>query len=223
MNTPMASHALDLNGLRVSRETKERLEHFTSLFHRWARTINLVAPSTLSDLWTRHIVDSAQIYALSPGPKTWIDLGSGGGFPGIITAILLAEAGGGWVHLVESNQKKAAFLRVALQETSARGTVHVSRIEDMPAIVPACDALSARALASLDHLLELTEPWLVDSHTTAFFHKGRDYNAEVSKARGRFHFDLVKHQSVVEADSVILEISQVANQRPGAGAIDVTR
>ena len=78
----IASPTKELNGLRVSRETSERLEHFASLFQKWAKSINLVAPSTLSDLWQRHIADSAQIYQLSPGPKRWVDLGSGGGFPG---------------------------------------------------------------------------------------------------------------------------------------------
>lgn len=112
-----ASLTQALNGLRVSRETVQKLEHFASLFQKWARSINLVAPSTLEDLWRRHILDSLQLYQLSPGPKTWVDLGSGGGFPGVITAICLSEAEGGWVHLVESNNKKAAFLRVALRET----------------------------------------------------------------------------------------------------------
>jgi 16S rRNA (guanine527-N7)-methyltransferase len=219
----MTSRRTELNGLRVSRETTERLDHFMALFLKWAKTINLVAPSTIGDLWDRHIRDSAQIYALNPGPQTWLDLGSGGGFPGVITAILLTEVEDGWVHLIESNQKKAAFLRVALQETSARGAVHLSRIEDAPKVVAACDAISARALASLDQLCSLTEPWMTGTATRAFFHKGRDYAAEVSKARGRYDFDLLKHRSVVEPDSVILEITQMKKQSQSAGAIDVSR
>ena len=82
---------MELNGLRVSRETQERLQHFAELFTKWAKAINLVAPSTMSDMWSRHIADSAQIFQISPRPQTWIDLGSGGGFPGVITAIFLAE------------------------------------------------------------------------------------------------------------------------------------
>lgn len=196
-----------LNGQSVSRETAERLELFAELFRKWARIINLVAPSTLDELWHRHIADSAQIYQLSPNPSRWLDLGSGGGFPGIITAIMLAETGGGWVHLVESNQKKAAFLRVALNETGARGSVHPERIESVIGSIPSCEKISARAVAELDQLLLWSSKWMIDSDTTAFFHKGRDYRSELAKARSRWDFDLVENISVVEPDSVILEIS----------------
>lgn len=219
----MASQSPELIGLRVSRETTERLDHFVQLFLRWAKTINLVAPSTLGDIGNRHIRDSAQIYQLAPGPRTWIDLGSGGGFPGVITAILLAEISDGWVHLVESNQKKAAFLRVALQETGARGSVHVLRIEDAPLTLPSCDAISARAVADLTLLMRFILPWMTDTQTRAFFHKGRDYQAEVDKARGRYDFDMVKHQSIIEPDSVILEITRMQQLSQGTGAIDVAR
>jgi len=203
-----------LNGLRVSRETREKLEHFAALFQKWARSINLVAPSTLDDLWHRHILDSLQIFQLSPGPKTWVDLGSGGGFPGVITAICLSEHSDGWVHLVESNNKKAAFLRVALNDTGARGTVHPIRIEAAPAAIPSCDAISARALADLTQLLDHCAPWMLQegSRTVAFFHKGRDYQQEVDKAVSRFQFDLVKHASVVEPDSVVLEIANLSRR-----------
>ncbi|SES43819.1 16S rRNA (guanine(527)-N(7))-methyltransferase RsmG [Rhizobium sp. NFR03] len=219
----MASQLDELIGLRVSRETADRLQHFSQLFLKWAKTINLVAPSTLGDLDNRHIRDSAQIYALAPGPRTWVDLGSGGGFPGVITAILMAESPEGWVHLIESNQKKAAFLRVALQETGARGSVHVLRIEDAPAKIPACDAISARAVADLSLLLQFIAPWMKDAATRAYFHKGRDYETEVTNARGRYDFDLVKHQSIVEPDSVILEITRMQQLSQGAGAINVAR
>lgn len=107
----IASPHHELNGLRVSRETSERLAHFASLFQKWAKSINLVAPSTISDMWQRHIADSAQIFQLCSGPKRWVDLGSGGGFPGIITAIFLAELSDGWVHLVESNKKGSLSAR----------------------------------------------------------------------------------------------------------------
>ncbi|UIK05437.1 16S rRNA (guanine(527)-N(7))-methyltransferase RsmG [Neorhizobium galegae] len=203
-----------LNGKSVSRETQEKLEHFSSLFQKWAKAINLVAPSTLDELWRRHIADSAQIFQLSPQPRKWLDLGSGGGFPGIITAIFLAEAQEGWVHLVESNQKKAAFLRVALSETGARGSVHPLRIESASKALPDCERISARALAELDPLLSYTSAWMIDKETRAFFHKGRDYEAEVEKARGRWVFDLIKHRSAVEPDSIILEICNLRHKEP---------
>lgn len=199
--------------LDVSRETQERLETFATLFKKWAKAINLVAPSTLSEMWDRHIADSAQIYALQPGPCTWVDLGSGGGFPGIVTAILLTGSGDGWVHLVESNNKKAAFLRTAILETGARASVHAIRIEEAPAVIERCDAISARALADLDLLLEFGFPWVERNADLAFFlHKGRDYQREIDKALGRWRFDLVKHGSIVEPDSVVLEISKLSRQ-----------
>ncbi len=205
---------MKINGQSVSRETLDRLEHFVELFKKWNATTNLVAPSTLQDLWSRHIADSAQIFQLAPQPCTWADLGSGGGFPGIITAIFLAEAKDGWVNLVESNHKKAGFLRVALKETGARGSVHPIRIESAPEAIGPCDAISARALADLDLLLDYIQPWAVRrENLRCYLNKGRDYEAEVQKARGRWEFDLVVHQSSVEASSVVLEISHLAAKR----------
>lgn len=197
--------------LDVSRETMERLDTFVALFRKWAKAINLVAPSTLSEIWSRHIVDSMQISALYPGPRDWVDLGSGGGFPGIVTGILLTGAGDGWVHLVESNNKKAAFLRTAILETGARASVHAIRIEDAPAVIDRCDAISARALADLDLLMEFGLPWAERNPDLRFFlHKGRDYQREVDKALGRWRFDLVRHASIVEPDSVVLELSNLS-------------
>lgn len=202
-----------LRDLDVSRETEERLTIFVALFQKWAKAINLVAPSTLLEVWNRHIVDSAQIYALRPGARVWADLGSGGGFPGIVTGILLAGIGDGWVHLVESNNKKAAFLRTAILETGARASVHAIRIEQAPAVIERCDAISARALADLDLLLEFGLPWVERNPDLTFFlHKGRDYQREIDKALGRWRFDLVKHASVVEPDSVVLEIAKLSRQ-----------
>lgn len=209
----MNSFPRELNGLNVSRETVERLTIFVALFQKWAKTINLVAPSTLREVWSRHVVDSAQIYSLNPGPRIWVDLGSGGGFPGIVTGILLAETGGGWVHLVESNNKKAAFLRTAILETGARASVHPIRIEDASLEIAHCDAISARALADLDTLMDFGSPWAERNPDLRFFlHKGRDYQREVDKALGRWRFDLVKHASIVESDSVVLELSKLSRQ-----------
>ncbi|KPF42887.1 16S rRNA (guanine(527)-N(7))-methyltransferase RsmG [Rhizobium sp. AAP43] len=194
----------------VSRETQEKLHRFVDLFQKWARTINLVAPSTLSEVWNRHVRDSLQLRTIVPGPARWIDIGSGGGFPGIVIAIALTETGEGWVDLVESNKKKCSFLRMALLESQARGAVHPLRIEDAVLKLEAPDVISARALAELDKLFDYVFPWVEKNRNLKLvFHKGRDYLAEIEKARGRWRFDLVVHQSVVEADSVILEISSL--------------
>ncbi|MGN6550410.1 MAG: 16S rRNA (guanine(527)-N(7))-methyltransferase RsmG [Pararhizobium sp.] len=194
----------------VSRETAERLQAFAALFERWSQRINLVSARTRGELLTRHIADSLQIARLNPNPKIWIDLGSGGGFPGLITGIALAEAGEGWVHLVESNHKKAAFLRAAIVDTGARASVHPERIEAVQ--IAACDAVSARALAELDALLALSQRWVSRPGVTAWFHKGRDYAREVAKARARWNFDLIEHASTIEPDSVILEIRNLAGR-----------
>ncbi|THV22159.1 16S rRNA (guanine(527)-N(7))-methyltransferase RsmG [Peteryoungia ipomoeae] len=194
----------------VSRETQQKLNVFVDLFRKWARTINLVAPSTLDEIWDRHVRDSLQLQSILKGPNRWIDLGSGGGFPGIITAIALTEYGAGWVDLVESNKKKCSFLRMALAETQARGTVHPIRIESAHETLSAPDAISARALAELDILFDYCEPWAISNEKLRLIlHKGRDYQAEINKARGRWQFDLIVHQSIVETDSVILEISSL--------------
>lgn len=197
----------------VSRETLGRLKQFVTMVQKWSRAINLVAPSTLDDVWRRHVADSLQIYALNPGPLRWLDLGSGAGFPGLVTAIMLAETDGGHVDLVESNHKKAAFLRSVLIETGARGTVHPIRIDAAPPIVSGIDALSARALATLDNLLAMGEPWLAEG-ATAWWHKGRDYRSEVAIARRSWRFDLVEHVSRVDAASVVLQISNVRPLHP---------
>lgn len=200
-------------GIDVSRETQERLERFADLFLKWAARINLIAPSTIEQVWARHIVDSLQIRNIVPQPGRWIDIGSGGGFPGIITAITLAESQDGWIDLVESNNKKCSFLRMALTETGGRGKVHPVRIEEAVKSLAAPDFISARALADLDSLFGYVMPWAETSPDLRLvFHKGRDYQAEIDKARGRWDFDLIKHQSVVEADSVILEIASLTRR-----------
>jgi 16S rRNA (guanine527-N7)-methyltransferase len=199
--------------LIVSRETQERLERFAKLFLKWSKSINLIAPSTIEQLWTRHIIDSLQLRNVIEISGRWIDLGSGGGFPGIVTAILLAENQEGWIDLVESNQKKCSFLRMALAETGGRGAVHPVRIENAAKTLPAPDFISARALAELDQLFEYVQPWTTRKpDLKLIFHKGRDYRSEVDKARGGWDFDLVEHQSVVETDSVILEIASLTRR-----------
>ena len=138
----------------VSRETWDKLRIYADLVQKWQASINLISPKTLPELWERHILDSLQLYRLKPDPLIWLDMGSGAGFPGLVTAICLAEKGQGWVNLVESNNKKAAFLRQVILETGARASVFPMRIEDARAKTGKIDAISARALASLTELLD---------------------------------------------------------------------
>lgn len=196
----------------VSRETAERLQRFVRIFEKWSRSINLVASSTRTEVIRRHIGDSLQLAQINPGALRWIDLGSGGGFPGLIIGIALADLGEGWVDLVESNNKKAAFLRSAVLETGARATVHPVRIEAAARELCGHDAVSARALAELDVLLALASPWLLGAKAEGWFHKGRDYRREVERARRSWRFDLVEHASGIEPDSVILQIRNLERQ-----------
>jgi 16S rRNA (guanine527-N7)-methyltransferase len=197
----------------VSRETFERLLAFEALFKDWNTRVNLASASSIEHLWQRHIVDSAQIGSIAPMQGTWIDAGSGGGFPGIVLAILLSSRpdAEGHVHLIESIGKKAAFLAAALAESGGSGVVHAVRIEDAASLGIEASYVSARALAPLPHLLKLTSPWLKSS-AEGFFHKGRRHTEEIAAARGAWRFDLVEHQSKTDEDSVILEISNVSHR-----------
>ncbi|WP_170314570.1 16S rRNA (guanine(527)-N(7))-methyltransferase RsmG [Aquibium carbonis] len=192
----------------VSRETFRRLEAFEAVFRRWAARINLVAPSTLDDVWERHILDSAQLLPLAADARRWADIGSGGGFPGAVLAILLEERPDSSIVLIESNGKKSAFLRNALAELAPRARIVPQRVELVIASEQAPDIITARAVASLADLLFLTEPWLA-SGARALFHKGRDYRAEVKLAGDTWNLDLIEHASAVDKQSVILDIRQI--------------
>lgn len=192
----------------VSRETYERLEAFEATFLRWAARINLASASTLKDVWVRHILDSAQLLPLAKGARRWADIGSGGGFPGAILAILLDETSDSSILLIESNGKKASFLRSTLGELAPGARIVARRAEMVIAEEPAPDIVTARAVASLAELLTLTEPWL-DAGTRALFHKGRDYRTEVKLAGDTWNLDLVEHPSAVDTQSVILDIRRI--------------
>jgi len=202
-----------LDGLvDVSRETTERLKRFVALVRKWQTAENLVAPETLPVIWARHVADSAQLATIFPDAGAWVDLGSGAGFPGIVLAILLAATPGGIVHLVESNQRKCAFLRQAIREAGASGKVHAGRIEAVLAEWrEPVDMISARALAPLDRLLSLAEPLLAKGAVGAF-HKGQDFEREIEEASKSWEFDLILHKSLVEGGGVILEIRSLARK-----------
>jgi 16S rRNA (guanine527-N7)-methyltransferase len=172
-----------MRDLAVSRETASRLEIHLKLLETWSKTINLVGPRELEDYWRRHVLDSAQLVRLAPAARCWIDLGSGAGFPGLVIACLLAETPGAAVHLVESNAKKAAFLREAVRETGAPAKVLAVRIEDVDWAAQRYDVVTARALAPLKRLIEHAKP-AMDRGAQGFFPKGADYDAELTAASG---------------------------------------
>lgn len=176
-----ADRARALKLVPVSHETAARLDQFAELLLRWQRAVQLVAPSTLPKLWTRHFADSLQLIAHAPDAKVWVDLGSGGGFPGLVIAIALAGRAGALVHLVESDVRKAAFLREAARLTRAPAKVHAVRIESVAEQIGAVDIVTARALAPLARLLELAQPFL-RAGARAVFPKGQYLDEELTEA-----------------------------------------
>jgi 16S rRNA (guanine527-N7)-methyltransferase len=196
--------------LDVSRETLDRLEALEALLRKWNPAINLVAKSTLHDAWQRHILDSAQLYALAP-PQVghWADLGSGGGFPGLVVAALAAERDPQRkLTLVESDQRKSTFLREAARQLGLSVTVATDRAEKLAPL--GADVLSARALAALPMLCAFARRHLAPQGM-ALFPKGATHAAEVAEARRDWHFDLTVHTSETDAASVILALKAITH------------
>lgn len=200
----MSDSARILQRLNVSRETANRLNKYAGLLEKWNPKINLVSKASLSELWTRHILDSAQLLALAPDSGHWVDLGSGGGFPGLVVGCLAAEKAPGLrFTLIESDIRKSAFLRTVVRETGLDTKIIAERAE---AIEPQnADVLSARALTSLTGLLDFADLHLKDSGI-ALFPKGQSWEKEVLAAREAWSFDYDRIKSETEAGSVILRI-----------------
>ncbi|MEM9145428.1 MAG: 16S rRNA (guanine(527)-N(7))-methyltransferase RsmG [Pseudomonadota bacterium] len=194
----------------VSRETLERLHILVDHLSRWTQKINLIAPGTLEDVWARHIADSAQLWELRPERcPSWIDLGSGAGFPGLVIAALSAETGVTAVTLVESDSRKAAFLTTAARHMGLHPKVLCARIETLRE--PPFSVVSARALASLPKLLDLAER-LADSTTIFLFPKGRTARTELTDARRGWHIESTEIASRTEADATILRLTKIERQ-----------
>ena len=193
----------------VSRETLDRLDLYAQLLKKWNPRINLVAPATLPALWTRHFRDSAQLFRLAPlGVTRWADFGSGGGFPGMVVAILAAETPLE-VTLVESDQRKAAFLRTVARETSVTVTVRAQRLEATRALN--AQVVSARALAPLPKLLDHCARHLAPDGT-ALLPKGARHADEIAKALETWSFHCEKVPSETDDSAVILQITELARE-----------
>jgi 16S rRNA (guanine527-N7)-methyltransferase len=210
--------AAALRLIPVSRETEARLDRYLDLLVEWQAKTNLVAPSTLPNLWTRHIADSLQLLGLAPSAKTWVDLGSGGGFPGVVLACALKEIPGANVHLIERNAKKAAFLREALRVTSAAGTVHLADIRDtVDRITGPVDCVTARALAPLHQLIGFAEP-LLGRGAKALFLKGQDVEAELTEATKYWKIEPQLHSSRTGGHGWIVELDRIGRRNSSATA-----
>jgi 16S rRNA (guanine527-N7)-methyltransferase len=199
----------------VSRETEKRLDAYVDLLVQWQTKTNLVASSTLPNLWTRHISDSLQLLNLAPDAKIWVDLGSGGGFPGVVLACAMADTAGTMVHLVERNAKKAAFLREALRITGAAGTVHLADIGDsVDSLSGPVDCVTARAVAPLHQLVGFAEP-LVGKGAKALFLKGQDVEAELTEATKYWKLMPRLHPSLT-GQGWIVELDRIERRTPSA-------
>ena len=193
----------------VSRETAAKLDLYVEQLRRWQSVKNLVGPSTLAEVWTRHVADALQLLALAPEATRWLDLGSGAGIPGLILAIAGAERPGFHVDLVESNARKCAFLLESARLTGAPVRVHNARIEDVIAGLTGAEIVCARALANLDQLLAWTEP-LLKMGTTGLFPKGRDVEAELTQAAQRWRLVYDLHPSRTDSAARIVRVTDLS-------------
>ncbi len=196
----------------VSRETTAKLDLYVAQLRRWQSVKNLVGSATLGEVWSRHVADALQLLDLEPDARTWLDLGSGAGIPGLILAIA-GEGRGLTVDLVESNARKGAFLTEVARLTGAPARVRVARIEAVIGDYAGVDVVCARALAPLDQLLAWTEP-LLKTGTTGLFPKGRDVQAELTRAAARWtvSHDLVPSRT--DADARIVRVTALTDSSP---------
>jgi 16S rRNA (guanine527-N7)-methyltransferase len=198
----------------VSRETVARLDRFVDLLQTWQAKTNLVSPSTLPKLWSRHVSDSLQLLGLAPAAKVWVDFGSGGGFPGMVLACALADTPGAVVHLIERNGKKAGFLREALRVTGAAAIVHLADIKDtVDRLAGPVDCVTARAVAPLHQLINLAEP-LVKKGAKALFLKGQDVEAELTEATKYWKVEPRLHSSRTGGHGWIVELDRIERLNP---------
>ncbi len=201
-------HKASPESLNVSRETYDRLEVFQKLVLKWNDAINLVSKASASDIWGRHILDSAQIAEFAPtNPQTWVDIGSGGGFPGLVTAIQFKDLSPTTRFvLIESDARKATFLRQAIRTLELGAEVMCQRVESVRPLGAA--VVSARALAPLSLLLEHAQRHLAPEGR-AFFPKGETFADEIRDAQERWHFRFRAHISRTDARAAILEVDQI--------------
>ncbi len=187
-------------------ETLRRLRIYAKLLEKWQRAVNLVGKSTLDDLWVRHFADSLQVSEAVPEARRWLDLGSGAGFPGLVTAIKLADEPGAKIHLVEADRRKCAFLQTVIRETSTPAIVHCGRLEKiLPALDDKIEAVSARALAPLETLIGYAEKF-IDQGAVGVFSKGKLLEAELtdSLTAGKYLITTIESKTCSAARLVLV-------------------
>ena len=196
---------------RVPHETVEKLELYADILRTWQKAVNLVSPATLDDIWQRHFTDSAQLLNIAPTKKSWIDLGSGGGFPGLVIAILTANQENHFVHLIESNSRKCAFLSEVARRTHTPVVIHEGRIEDIARGGKAgkADVVTSRALAPLNTLLGLAGGFFAED-TLGLFLKGREASHEIDEARRNWRFECECVPSRTSGERRIVEVRNLS-------------
>jgi 16S rRNA (guanine527-N7)-methyltransferase len=191
----------------VSRETTERLREFEKLVQKWTKVINLVSGGNVAQIWERHIVDSMQVYQNAPKSGTWLDLGSGGGFPGIVAAIMAKEETPLRAFtLVDSDTRKCVFLRTVGRELDLNIHVHSVRITDL--VYQNADVLTARALGDLTSLLQHAGDHLTPNGV-ALFPKGQNWRAEHEAAQEKWSYKLDVVKSETDPNAAILKIKEL--------------
>ena len=185
------------------------LARFHEMLAAWNQRLNLVSPGSLADFWPRHVFDSAQLLDLAPDARTWVDIGAGAGFPGLVLAILLKEQPSARVHLVESLAKKCRFLAAVVEQLSLPAEVHNARAEDLSI---AADVVTARAVAPLERLLGYARPYL-SRGAVGLFLKGQNADAEIAAARRRWRFSLASIPSRSDPAGRILKVERLDRVR----------
>ena len=194
----------------VSRETQDKLGQYHALLIKWQKAINLVSPGTIETAWQRHFEDSLQILPLIPDKaETLYDLGSGAGFPGLVTAICRDDIK---VHLIESDERKGQFLRTVSRETKTPVIVHTDRIEALNIAPP--DIVTARALADLEALCSFCAGWAQENpDMIMIFMKGRNSEAEITQAQALYEFDLEAFPSATDKEATILRLTKLRKKQ----------
>jgi len=194
-------------------ETQARLAVYVDLLGRWRKVTNLISEASFAEVWTRHIADSAQLLALAPHARRWVDMGSGAGFPGMVVAIQLADVAGARVHCLESDRRKCAFLREVARAAGAPAEIHPVRIESIdPESLAPVDAVTARALAPLPRLLEFAKVWIAQG-AVGVFPRGRSAEAQLETTPAAQDFAIEFVASKLDPEAAILRVRSASKAR----------
>jgi len=204
MQPDFISYPFEHHGFDVSRETREKFQRYSEILVKWQKVINLVSSETIDTMLQRHFIDSLQLLKLIPDKNSCLaDMGSGAGFPGLV----LAVSGMNNVHLIESDVRKATFLREVSRETKTQVTIHDQRVESIK--IDSIDFITARALAPLSDLLKMVYQLTSDRPTTCLFLKGEKTNEEIEKAKKKWIFDIEVFDSITDKSGKILKINNL--------------